>query len=248
MQSVIFELKKKERLDLLLLRNNLAESRHKAQGLILSGVVKVNGKVETKAGSLFDENCKIEVTENPCPFVSRGGLKLQGALNSFKIDVNNLCCLDIGSSTGGFTDCLLQNGAAKVIALDVGKNLLDEKIKNDEKVHTIEKFNARNLEKEILPFEVDFVVIDVSFISLKIILKRVKEVLENAEVLALIKPQFEAGRENIRKGIVKDESVKSEVLSSIKDFALSIGYIVKGVEKSQIKGAKGNEEFFIYLK
>jgi len=246
---VIFELKKnKERLDLLLLKNNLADSRHKAQGLILSGVVKVNGVIISKAGSLFDEDCKIEITQNSCPFVSRGGLKLQGALDSFKIDVKNLNCLDIGSSTGGFTDCLLQNGASKVIALDVGKNLLDEKIKNDERVYTIERFNARNLEKDVLPFEVDFIVIDVSFISLKIILKRVKEVLKNAKVLALIKPQFEAGRKNVKKGIVKDENVKFEVLSGIKEFAKTIGYKVEGIEKSPIKGAKGNEEFFIYLK
>lgn len=240
--------KLKARIDLLLLKKNLVPSREKAHSLILSGVVKANGVIVKKCGELFSEDAEIEIVKDTCPYVGRGGLKLEGALKELEIDVKGKRCLDIGASTGGFTDCLLLNGASKVVAIDVGRNLLHEKIRNDERVTLIENLNARYLKNEDLPFEIDFVVIDVSFISVKIILKRIKEIIPKAPVLALIKPQFEAGRKNVIKGVVKDEKIKKEVIENIKNFALSIGYKIIATAKSQIKGAKGNEEFFIYLK
>lgn len=238
----------KERVDVLLVQRKIAESRHKAQALILAGKITVNGRVAKKAGELISVDSEINLKENPFPFVSRGGVKLQKAIEEFGIDVKGLICLDIGASTGGFTDCLLQNGAKKVIALDVGKNQIHEKLKKDPKVTVIEDYNARFLKKEDLHFEIDLVVIDVSFISLKLILKAVKEALPYSKVVALVKPQFEAGREKVGKGgVVKDEKVKMDVLESVKSFSASIGYTVYGETKSPIKGPKGNEEFLIYL-
>ncbi|MFB3850709.1 MAG: TlyA family RNA methyltransferase [Acidobacteriota bacterium] len=238
----------KERIDLLLVQRKIAESRQKAQALILAGKVIVNGKEAKKAGDLAFVDSEINLKENPFPFVSRGGIKLQKALEEFQIDVKGLKCLDIGASTGGFTDCLLQRGAKSVIALDVGRNQIHEKLKNDNRVHIIENYNARFLKKEDLPFEIDLVVIDVSFISLRLILKAVKDALPDSKVIALVKPQFEAGREKIGKGgVVKDENVKMNVLESVKNFASSIGYKVFGETKSPIKGSKGNEEFLIYF-
>jgi 23S rRNA (cytidine1920-2'-O)/16S rRNA (cytidine1409-2'-O)-methyltransferase len=238
----------KERVDILLVRRNIAESRQKAQALILAGEVVVNGREAKKAGDLVSVDSEIKLKENPFPFVSRGGVKLQKAIEEFKIDVKGLKCLDIGASTGGFTDCLLQNGAKSVVALDVGKNQIHEKLKKDPRVAVIENYNARFLKKEDIPFEIDLVVIDVSFISLKLILKAVKEALPYSKVIALVKPQFEAGREKIGKGgVVKDEKVKMDVLESVKNFSSSINYKVCGETKSPIKGPKGNEEFLIYL-
>lgn len=253
LQNAIFELKKekpvlKERVDILLVKKGFAESRQKAQAFILAGKVVINNREAKKPGEFVPFDSEIHLKEAPFPFVSRGGVKLQEALTNFNINVKGLKCLDIGASTGGFTDCLLKNGAEKIISLDVGKNQIHEKLKENKKIYIIEKYNARFLKKEDLPFEVDLVVIDVSFISLKIILKSVKAALPEAKVVALIKPQFEAGREKVSKGgVVKDETTKLDVLESIKNFARSIGYNILAEMKSPIKGTKGNEEFLIYL-
>lgn len=253
LQNAIFKLKKekpvlKERVDILLVKKGFTESRQKAQALILAGKVTINNKMISKSGELVPFDSNIKLKEDLFPFVSRGGVKLQEAITNFNINVKGLKCLDIGASTGGFTDCLLKNGAVKVISLDVGKNQIHEKLKTNKNVFIIENYNARFLKREDLPFEVDLVVIDVSFISLKIILKAVKAALPESKVIALIKPQFEAGREKVKKGgVVKDEKTKLNVLESIKNFACSIGYNILGETKSPIKGAKGNEEFLIYL-
>ncbi len=238
----------KERIDILLTKRGLVESRQKAQALILAGKVIANGKEITKAGELISVDSKISVKENLFPFVSRGGIKLQKAIIEFNVNVKGLKCLDIGASTGGFTDCLLQNGVEKVVSLDVGKNQIHERLKDDKRVFIIEEYNARFLKKEDLPFDIDLVVIDVSFISLKIILKAVKEALPSARVIALVKPQFEAGKEKVGKGgVVRDEKTKANVVESVKNFARSIGYQISGETISPIKGPKGNEEFLLYL-
>lgn len=238
----------KERIDILLVRKGIAESRQKAQALILAGKVIVAGKEAKKPGDLAPSDSEISLKENPFPFVSRGGMKLQKALDEFNINVNGLNCLDIGASTGGFTDCLLQRGADKVVSLDVGKNQIHETLKKNKRVFTIEGYNARFLKREDLPFDIDLVVIDVSFISLKIILKAVKEALPSSKIIALVKPQFEAGREKVGKGgVVRNEKTKFDVLESVKNFARSIGYQICGQVKSPIKGSKGNEEFLLYL-
>lgn len=238
---------KKERIDILLKEKGLVESREKARSLIIARKVKVNGNYVLKPGDKVEIDSFIEIEAGP-KYVSRGGLKLEEALINFNIDVKGVDCLDIGASTGGFTDCLLQFGANRVIALDVGKNQLHEKLKNDKRVFVIEGYNARYLKRDDLPFLPELVVIDVSFISIKLILSALKREVPKARVVALIKPQFEAGKNRIAKGgIVKDEKVKEEVLDEIKSFAHSLGYKIKGEIKSPIKGTKGNEEFLIYL-
>jgi 23S rRNA (cytidine1920-2'-O)/16S rRNA (cytidine1409-2'-O)-methyltransferase len=230
------------------LRSGLAETRQKAQALILSGQVFCGEKRIEKAGDFLPADAEIIVKANLCPYVSRGGLKLEGALSDFDINVEGLSCIDIGSSTGGFTDCLLKNGASRVIAIDVGHNQLHFRLKQDKRVFSIEGYNVRYLKKEDLPFTPDFAVIDVSFISLKIILRAVKEALPPLRVVALVKPQFEAGRGKVGKGgVVRDEAVKMEVLEAIKEEAMNLGFSIKNETKSSIKGPKGNEEFFLCL-
>jgi len=239
---------KKERADQLLVRSGLAETRQKAQALILSGQVFCGERRIEKAGDFLPPDSQIILKTDPCPFVSRGGLKLRGALSDFKIDVRGLNCIDIGASTGGFTDCLLKSGASKVIAIDVGHSQLHFRLRQDERVHCIEGYNVRFLKREDLPFIPDFAVVDVSFISLKIILKAVKEALPGVRVVALVKPQFEAGRGKIGKGgVVRDEATKAEAVAAVREEAGKLGFTVAGETKSPIRGPKGNEEFFLHL-
>lgn len=239
---------KKERADLLLVKRGLAETRQKAQALILSGGVYLGEKRIDKSGDLVPPDAELTVRANPCPFVSRGGLKLEGALKDLQVDVRGLSCIDIGASTGGFTDCLLKNGAAKVIAIDVGHSQLHFRLRQDPRVHSIEGYNVRFLRREDLPYIPELAVADVSFISLRIILRALKEALPGIRVLALVKPQFEAGRGKVGKGgVVRDESVKTEAVDSVKREAESLGFRVIGETRSPIRGPKGNEEFFLYL-
>jgi len=239
---------RKERADILLVNAGLAETRQKAQALIISGQVYCGEKRIDKPGEFFPPESQLTVKSNPCPYVSRGGLKLEGALRAFGIGVAGLKCIDIGSSTGGFTDCLLQNGASEVIAADVGHNQLHFKLRRDERVHLIEGCNARFLKRDDLPYVPELAVIDVSFISLKIILRAVREALPMTRVIALVKPQFEAGKGKVGKGgVVRDEAVRAETVASVREEAEALGYVVRGEAKSPIRGPKGNEEFFLYL-
>ncbi|MBE6730232.1 MAG: TlyA family RNA methyltransferase [Ruminococcaceae bacterium] len=240
----------KIRADLLLCKLNLAESREKAKNMIQSGVVFLGSEKISKPSLLLNESDLPEIRGETLKYVSRGGLKLEKAINLFKIDLQNKVCMDIGASTGGFTDCMLQNGAKKVYAVDVGTNQLHEKLKSDARVVNLEKTNARNITKEAVPEGIDFISCDVSFISLKIILPVIKELLSGySEAMCLIKPQFEAGKQNIGKnGVVKDKSVHCSVLKDICDFALSLGLSISGLSYSPIKGPEGNIEYLIYLK
>lgn len=238
----------KERADLLLVRSGIAETRHKAQALIMSGQVFCGEKRIEKSGEFLPADATMTLRADACPYVSRGGLKLEGALRDFRIDVTGLSCIDIGASTGGFTDCLLKNGAARVIAIDVGHNQLHFRLRQDPRVRCIEGYNVRFLKKEDLPFAPELAVIDVSFISLKLILNAVLEAVPGIRVVALVKPQFEAGRGKVGKGgVVRDESVRAEAVMSVRREAESLGFRVVGETKSPIKGPKGNEEFFLYL-
>ncbi|MCP2520653.1 TlyA family RNA methyltransferase [Candidatus Aminicenantes bacterium AC-708-M15] len=235
----------KERADLFLLKLGLTESREKAKRLILAGEVFANGKRIEKPGEKIDISAKIEI-KNKLPYVSRGGVKLEKALEDFKISPENKIVADIGSSTGGFTDCLLQRGAKVVYAIDVDTKQLDWNLRRDSRVILIEK-NARYLEKSDFKHEIDLVTIDVSFISVLKILPAIKKIIkEDGEVISLIKPQFEAGKERVGKGgIVKDKNIHKEVLEKIIGEAESIGFYFHGLTKSPIKGQKGNIEYFI---
>ena len=240
----------KERLDQLLVQKNLFETRNKAQAAIMAGIIFVEGKKIDKAGTKIPSDAQIEIKGSPCPYVSRGGLKLEGALKTFKIDPSGKICLDVGASTGGFTDCLLQHGAAKVFAVDVGYGIIDWELRNDPRVVLIERTNARNLTLETLGLKepiIGLCTIDVSFISLDKILPAVKGVLApNAIVIALIKPQFEAGKDEVGKGgIVKDPKVHNKVIEEVKSEAEKLGFKVKGVIDSPITGMEGNKEFLL---
>lgn len=240
----------KERLDVLLVKRNLAPSREKAKALIMSGIVYVDGQKEDKAGAAFDEEAAtIEVRGNTLPFVSRGGLKLEKAFSVFPIDVEGMVCLDIGASTGGFTDCMLKKGAAKVYAVDVGHGQLDWKLRQDPRVICMEKTNFRYVTKEQIPEAIDFAATDVSFISLTKILPAAKALLKpHSYMVCLIKPQFEAGREKVgKKGVVSDFRVHEEVIEKIESFASSIGFLVAGLDFSPIKGPEGNIEYLLYI-
>lgn len=241
--------KRKERLDKLLVAKGLAPSRERAQAMILAGAVWVNGRPITKAGHTVDEEAQIEVLWNPLPYVSRGGMKLEAALNYFMIDVEGKIALDVGASTGGFTDCLLKKGAQKVYAVDVGRGLLDWKLRNDPRVVVLEGHNIRYLSKAEVPEEVDIATIDVSFISLRLVLPNVINFLKiGGEILALIKPQFEVGKGEVGKGgVVKDPLKHQKVIREIWEFASSLGLQPKGVMESPLRGPKGNKEFFIHL-
>lgn len=240
----------KERLDVMLVKRNLAESREKAKAVIMSGNVFVDGQREDKAGSTFASDVHIEVKGHALPYVSRGGFKLEKALETFDVDVKGKVCTDVGSSTGGFTDCMLQNGAAKVFAIDVGRGQLDWKLRNDPRVICMEKTNIRYVAPEDIGETVDFSSIDVSFISLTKVLGPIRDYLsDEGEIVALIKPQFEAGREKVgKKGVVREKSTHREVIEKIMDFAMSIGFDLCALEFSPIKGPEGNIEYLIHLK
>lgn len=239
----------KERLDVLLVKRNLADSREKAKALIMSGIVYVNGQKEDKAGTTFDETAPIEVRGNTLKYVSRGGLKLEKAMTHFGVELKDKICMDVGASTGGFTDCMLQNGATKVYSVDVGHGQLAWKLRNDERVVCMEKTNIRYVTHENIPDEIGFSSIDVSFISLTKVLGPVKALLkDDGQVVCLIKPQFEAGREKVgKKGVVRDKAVHLEVIEMVIAFAKSIGFEILNLEFSPIKGPEGNIEYLLHL-
>lgn len=240
----------KERLDVLLVKRYLASSREKAKAIIMSGNVFVDGQREDKAGTSFSEEVQIEVRGHALPYVSRGGLKLEKAMKNFDVSMEGKVCTDVGSSTGGFTDCMLQNGAVKVFAIDVGHGQLDWKLRQDERVVCMEKTNIRYVQPEDLGEPIDFSSIDVSFISLTKVLLPIRNYLkENGEIVALIKPQFEAGREKVgKKGVVREKSTHIEVIEKVTDYAVSIGFEVAALEFSPIKGPEGNIEYLVHLK
>lgn len=239
----------KKRLDTAVFELGLCESRSKASALIMSGSVYVNGQKETKAGYTVKPTDKIELKGKQMPYVSRGGYKLEKAMQSFPITLTNSICMDIGASTGGFTDCMLQNGAKKVYSIDVGYGQLAWKLRGDKRVVNLERTNFRYLTKDTVTDEIDFASIDVSFISLKLILPVLFNFLKNdGKCVALIKPQFEAGREKVgKKGVVRELSTHIEVIESIVVFALESGFSVLGLTFSPIKGPEGNIEYLIYL-
>lgn len=239
----------KERLDVLLVKRGLAESREKAKAVIMSGIVYVDGQKEDKAGTMFEETAPVEVRGSALKYVSRGGLKLEKAMTHFGVSLDGKVCMDVGSSTGGFTDCMLQNGAVKVYAVDVGHGQLAWKLRNDERVVCMEKTNIRYVTREQISDEIDFSSIDVSFISLTKVLGPVKALLkQDGQVVCLIKPQFEAGREKVgKKGVVREKSVHLEVIRMVMEFAGSIGFELLNLEFSPIKGPEGNIEYLLYL-
>ena len=237
------------RLDQLVLDKGLAPSRERAKAVVLAGLVSVNGEVVSKAGTLVDPDAVVTLAAPDHPYVGRGGLKLAHALDTFHIDVAGREALDVGASTGGFTDVLLQRGATRVVALDVGHGQLDWRLRNDPRVVVIEHFNARHLTLADLPGPVDVVVIDVSFISLRQILPAVATVLrDGADVVALVKPQFEAGREEVRKGIIRDPAVHDRVLAEVTAAGAEVGLTRVGSTPSPITGQKGNVEFLLHLR
>ena len=240
----------KERLDVLLVKRNLADSREKAKAIIMSGNVFVEGQREDKAGTTFPEEVNIEVRGHVLPYVSRGGLKLEKAMKEFHVTVDGKVCTDVGSSTGGFTDCMLQNGAKKVFAIDVGRGQLDWKLRNDPRVVCMEKTNIRYVVPEDLEGPAAFSSIDVSFISLTKVLLPVRNLLtEDGEIVCLIKPQFEAGREKVgKKGVVRDPKVHEEVIEKVRDYAMSIFMEPCHLSFSPIKGPEGNIEYLLHLK
>lgn len=240
----------KERLDVSLVNRRLADTREKAKAIIMSGNVFVNGQREDKAGSMFDVTSQIEIRGVVMKYVSRGGLKLEKAVDCFGVILEGFTCMDVGSSTGGFTDCMLQNGAVKVFAVDVGHGQLDWKLRQDERVVCMEKTNIRYVTPEDIGEHIDFSSIDVSFISLTKVLLPVKNILKpEGEVVCLIKPQFEAGREKVgKKGVVRDKAVHEEVINMVCDYASSIGFGLLHLEFSPIKGPEGNIEYLLHLK
>lgn len=243
-------MKVKKRLDVLLVERNLAETRTKAQAVIMSGHVYVNDQKADKPGISYEESVQIEVRSGGCPYVSRGGLKLEKALRDFGVDPTGFVCSDSGASTGGFTDCLLQQGARKVFAIDVGYGQLDWKIRSDPRVVVMERTNVRYVTPEQLGEPLDLSVVDVSFISLRIVLPVIKTFLKenSGQVLCLIKPQFEAGKEKVgKKGVVRDPSVHKEVLDDFVALTQEIGFAILGLTFSPVKGPEGNIEFLAHL-
>lgn len=240
----------KERLDVLLVQRNLAESREKAKALIMSGIVYVNGQKEDKAGTTFEDKAEIEVRGSTLKYVSRGGLKLEKAMTHFGVELAGKVCMDVGASTGGFTDCMLQNGAVKVYSVDVGHGQLAWKLRGDERVVCMEKTNIRYVTPADIDDVLDFASVDVSFISLTKVLIPARELLrDGGEMVCLIKPQFEAGREKVgKKGVVRDKAVHEEVVERIIEFASQNGFFVKNLEYSPIKGPEGNIEYLVYIR
>ena len=243
------EKQKKQRLDVLLVEKGMAPSREKAKAIIMAGIVYVDGNKEDKAGTTFPENAGIEVKGKTLPYVSRGGLKLEKAMQKFPITLSGKVCMDVGSSTGGFTDCMLQNGATKVYAIDVGHGQLAWKLRNDERVVCMEKTNIRYVVPEDIDELAAFSSIDVSFISLTKVLLPVKNLLtEDGQVVCLIKPQFEAGREKVgKKGVVRDRAVHEEVIRMVMDYASSIDFYPLALDFSPVKGPEGNIEYLLFL-
>jgi 23S rRNA (cytidine1920-2'-O)/16S rRNA (cytidine1409-2'-O)-methyltransferase len=237
----------KSRLDLLLVARRLAPTREKAQALILAGLVEVDGRPATKAGEAFDEEAVIAVAGPPHPYVSRGGVKLAAALDQFAIDPSGRVCLDVGASTGGFTDCLLQRGAARVYAVDVGHGQLDAKLRTDPRVVVCEKVNARSLSVAEVPEPVELAVVDVSFISLRLILPAVVPLVsKGGAVIVLVKPQFEAGRGEVpRGGVVRSEATRRRVVAEIEAAGRGLDLAVLGAVPSPIRGARGNQEILL---
>ena len=242
-------MKIKKRLDVLLTEQMYADTRSKAQAIIMAGQVYVNGQKADKPGISYEENVEIEVRGVTCPYVSRGGLKLEKALRDFGVKPEGYVCSDSGASTGGFTDCLLQQGAKKVFAIDVGYGQLDWKIRSDERVVVMERTNIRYVTPEDLGEPLDLSVIDVSFISLKIVLPAIKSLLKpTGQVLCLIKPQFEAGKEKVgKKGVVREPEIHKEVLDSFVETVTSLGFTILGLTFSPVKGPEGNIEFLGHL-
>ncbi|HKK94747.1 MAG TPA: TlyA family RNA methyltransferase [Anaerovoracaceae bacterium] len=240
---------KKERLDVLLVNNGLATSRDKAKRTIMAGLVFINGNREDKPGATFPEDVEINVKGDSCPYVSRGGLKLVKAMELYGLDLNDKVCMDIGASTGGFTDCMLKNGARKVYAIDVGYGQLDYKLRTDERVVNLEKTNVRYLDTNLIAEKIDFISIDVSFISLKLIFSVVNGVLsDDGRIVCLVKPQFEAGRSQVGKnGIIRDKKVHGEVIENVLKYAETNGLYPLGITYSPVTGAKGNIEYLMYL-
>ena len=240
----------KKRLDILMMERALAPSREKAKAYIMAGDVYVDGQKEDKAGTMFQETVKIEVRGNTLPYVSRGGLKLEKAMKNFGVSLDGKACMDVGASTGGFTDCMLQNGATKVYSIDVGYGQLDWGLRNDPRVVCMEKTNIRYVVPEDLQEPADFSSIDVSFISLTKVLLPVRNLLtEDGEIVCLIKPQFEAGREKVgKKGVVRDPAVHLEVIEKVIGYAMSIALESCHLSFSPIKGPEGNIEYLLHLK
>ncbi len=239
----------KERLDLLLVNRGLASSREKAKSMIMEGIVFVDGQREDKAGTVFSPDIPIEIRGNVLPYVSRGGLKLEKAMKEFSLSMEGKVCMDIGASTGGFTDCMLQNGAAKVYAVDVGYGQFAWKLRQDPRVVCMEKTNIRYVTPEQIGEPLDFASVDVSFISLTKVLLPARELLkEGGQMVCLIKPQFEAGREKVgKKGVVKDPLVQREVFEKVMDFDRDTGFAVEMLSYSPIKGPEGNIEYLVLL-
>ena len=239
----------KKRLDVLVFEKGYADSRERAKAIIMSGNVYVNNQKADKPGTQYDEDAPLEVRSSGLKYVSRGGLKLEKAMSSFNLDLQDVTALDIGASTGGFTDCMLQNGAKKVYSVDVGYGQLAWKLRTDERVVNMERTNFRNVTKDDISEEIDFFSVDVSFISLKIILPVARNLLsKKGRGVCLIKPQFEAGREKVgKKGVVRDKKVHAEVIETMVAFALSSGFNVLGLDFSPVKGPEGNIEYLMYV-
>ena len=239
----------KERLDVLLVKQGLAESREKAKAVIMAGEVFVDNQLEDKAGQTFPTTAKIEVRGKKMKYVSRGGYKLERAMEAFPIVLKDKVCMDVGSSTGGFTDCMLQNGARFVYAIDVGTNQLAWKLRQDERVKSMERTNIRYVVPEDIGEPVDFVSVDVAFISLTKVLSPVKALMkEEGQIVCLIKPQFEAGREKVgKKGVVRDKKVHREVIETVMNHSLSLGFHILGIDHSPIRGPEGNIEYLLYM-
>ncbi len=242
-------MKIKKRLDVLLTERGFAENRTKAQAVIMSGQVYVNGQKADKPGASFEETAALEVRGETCPYVSRGGYKLEKALDTFGIDPQGYVCSDSGASTGGFTDCLLQRGAKKVFAIDVGYGQLDYRLRSDPRVVVMERTNIRYVTPEQIGEQLDLSVVDVSFISLKLVLPVIDRLLkETGQVVCLIKPQFEAGREKVgKKGVVREKDTHLEVLRDFLTMAQALGFTVLGLTYSPVKGPEGNIEFLAHL-
>ncbi len=239
----------KERLDVLLVKKGFYQSRERAKASIMAGIVYVDGQKSDKAGNMTDENAEITVKENICPYVSRGGLKLEKSMKIWNISLENSVCMDIGASTGGFTDCMLQKGARKVYAVDVGYGQLDYKLRIDQRVVNMEKCNIRYLDLSLIEEPIDFISIDVSFISLKLVLPVAAKLLGGSgSLVCLVKPQFEAGREQVgKKGIVRDKKVHQEVITNVIKYAYDNMLYPIGLTFSPVTGAKGNIEYLLYL-
>ena len=239
----------KKRLDILVFEKGFAESREKAKAIIMAGQVYVDNQKADKCGAAYEESAKLEVRGSVLKYVSRGGLKLEKAIANFGFDLNGKTAMDIGASTGGFTDCMLQNGAKKVYSIDAGYGQLAWKLRTDERVVNLERTNMRKVTREQVPDPIDFFSVDVSFISLRLILPVARELMaEKAQAVCLIKPQFEAGREKVgKKGVVRDPAVHAEVVRNIFDFCLQNGFDVLNLDFSPIKGPEGNIEYLIHL-